>query len=199
LRIRVVAGISLESYVIPVTLYPVLRILVMAIRAALLLPLVRGAEMVFVDIAYAERSGPQGTYVLPKAKDDLFSLAPVCAPEKILPVSKFEEIVTSLEKSYPYLKDKITILKIDVDTEKLTSAGKVHILGQVEKAGDFAVASLEDCMTKAKPTEFGAVMRIQVIRKQKSYRYDMRNKAHAMMKLEAGDIVLVPIKKVIGR
>lgn len=80
----------------------------MAMIATLLFPLVRGSEIVLVEIAYAERSDPQGMYVLIKGKDGLFSLAPICAPEKMLPDSKFEEIVTSLEKSYPYLKDRIT-------------------------------------------------------------------------------------------
>jgi hypothetical protein len=58
---------------------------------------------------------------------------------------------------------------------------------------------LDDSQRTIAPTEFGAVRRIQVIRKGRNHLYDLSNEAHAETKLEPGDVVYIPIKKVTGR
>jgi hypothetical protein len=155
-------------------------------------------QFVFLNIQYAERSGPQGTYVLRCDEEGLFALGPVGPGEK-LPDAKIEEIVPFLEKAYPWLDGKITFQEVEVDTEKLLKDGKVHVLGRVEKAGDHPAATLGDCLAEAKPTEFGATSRVEVLRKDKVLVYDLKRPEHAGTKLEPGDIIHVPAKWIFGR
>lgn len=163
-----------------------------------LISCLQAGELVLVGIEYAERDGPQGTYVLTQGEDGLVSLAAIDAV-KALPNIKVGDIVPTLEKEYPYLMGKITVFEIKANSEKLAATGKIHVMGQVKKTGDQPAGSLASCIASAEPTEFGAVRRIQVIRKGGSYLYDLRDEAHAETKLEPGDIVHVPMKMAIGR
>jgi small ligand-binding sensory domain FIST len=163
-----------------------------------LISCLQGGELVLVGIEYAERGGPQGTYMLVQGKDGLVSLAAIDAAKE-LPNIKVGDIVPTLEKEYSYLAGKITVIEIAADSGKLAATGKVHVMGQVKKEGDQPADSLASCIATAEPTEFGAVRRIQVVRKGNRLLFDLRNPTHAETKLESGDIVHVPMKMIIGR
>lgn len=162
----------------------------------LLAPCLQAAGIFIVNIEYAESPGPQGSYLLVQGEDGLVSLDPIsdCGKQ---PGAKSGEVVAALEKAYPHLEGKITIVKVQAEAGKLASSGKVHVMGQVEQVGEYPAASLEACVKAAKPTPFGAASRIEVIRKQKRYVYDLKKQAET--KLEPGDMILVPMKRIIGR
>ena len=157
----------------------------------------QGAQLFLVHFEYAG-PGPQGSYLLATGKDGLVPLGPIGDGKK-LPSVKADGIVEALEKAYPGFAGWITAAEISVDTEKLTASGNVQVFGQVAKAGEQPAALLAESMEAAAPTAFGAVTRIQVIRKQKRLLYNLKNQAHAATKLEPGDIVFVPMKQVFGR
>lgn len=75
-----------------------LKCLIIAL-SAWLIQAMQGEQFVFLNIEYAERSGPQGTYVLRCDEEGLFDLRPVDPGEK-LPDAKVEEIMPFLEKAY---------------------------------------------------------------------------------------------------
>jgi hypothetical protein len=166
---------------------------------AALIPCLHAAEFVLVGIDYTEgRARPQGTYLLAPGKDGLIALDRIPGAEH-LPRVKVEEIVATLEKELPPLVGMVRVREIQAKREELAAAGKVYVLGQVKKAGEQTAGPLAACIAAAEPTEFGAVRRIQVIRKGESHLYDLSNEKDAETKLEPGDVVHVPMKMVIGR
>jgi len=165
---------------------------------AVLTTCLQGGDFFLVNIGYAERPGPQGSYLLVKNEDGLVSSDPNSDLEK-LPAVKVEGIVPALEEAYPYLEGLISVAEIEVDPGKLMAAGEIQVMGQVENAGKQPADTLSASIASAKPTAFGALTRIQVVRKQKSHVYDLKKQEHADAKLEPGDVVFVPMKKVIGR
>ena len=166
----------------------------MAVSASCL----QGAGLFLVDIGYAERTTPQGTYLVVQGKDGLVSLDSISDSKK-LPAAKVEEIVPALEKAYPDLVGMISVREVYADAGRLAESGKVYVTGQVEHGGVQPAASLGTCIATAKATPFAAVTRIEVIRKEKLHVYDLRKKENADTKLEPGDIVLVPQKRIIGQ
>ncbi|HEY1123639.1 MAG TPA: hypothetical protein VGE67_18630 [Haloferula sp.] len=165
--------------------------------AAFLTCRLAGAEYVLVSVGYAERLEPQGIYLLIKDDKGLVSLDAISKSRK-LGILKVGGIVPALEKAYPELVGRIALTEASIDEAALAVSGEVHVLGQVEKPGEHSAGSLAACLGSAKPTPFGAVNRIEVIRKQERHVYDLKKAANAEAKLEPGDIVLVPMKRVIG-
>jgi hypothetical protein len=164
---------------------------------AILTPCLQGAGLFVVNIEYTEGSGPEGTFLLVQGNEGLVSLDPISNFKKPLAV-KVEQIVPVLEEANPVLAGKIKVTEVKADAGKLAEAGMVHVMGQVDNVGDHPAGLLSTCIASAKPTAFSAVTRIQVIRKEKRYIYDLKKKEHSEIKLEPGDVVLVPMKKVIG-
>lgn len=154
-------------------------------------------EIASVNIGYAERDGPQGTYLLVGDKEGQFSLKSI-AQDRNLPEVKIEGIIPVLEKEYPFLAGKITVSPLDIKTVNLIKTGEVYVFGHIKKPGKYSADTLGACMTKAEPTEFGSIKRIQVINGGKSSVYDMTQKTYSEMKLQPGAIILVPMKRVIG-
>jgi hypothetical protein len=168
------------------------------VALALLLPsCLQGAQFVLVNIGYAG-GGPQGDYLLVPGKNGLISLKSF-GEQKELPDVKADGIVAALEDAYPRLRGMIKSRMIEIDTERLVAVGRIYVLGQLTNEGEQPAATLAESMSVAEPTAFGAVKRIQVIRKEKRFSRDLTNKVHATAKLEPGDIILVPMKRLIGR
>ncbi|RYD61346.1 MAG: hypothetical protein EOP83_17235 [Verrucomicrobiaceae bacterium] len=146
-----------------------------------------------MNIGYSQGMGPDGSYLFAKDEKGIVIPDPQSDLKKFTGL-KIQDIVPALEKAYPDLAGRAAAIEVDVEVEKLAAAGKVHVLGQVENSGDQPAA----CIASAKATPFGALSRVQVIRKQKHHTYDLKKKENADIKLEPGDVVLVPMKKVIG-
>ncbi|MEK7950699.1 hypothetical protein [Luteolibacter soli] len=179
-----------------VTMLGMIRCMIMAL-VALLTPCVQGGGVFLVHVASTEGAAPEGTYLLVQGNEGLVSLQPISGSKELRDV-KVEQMVPALERAYPDLIGKVRVTEVKADAGKLAKAGKVHVMGQVDHQGDLPAGSLSECINSAKPTVFGAVTRIEVIRGRNRYVCNLRKKDHAEAKLEPGDIVFVPKKIVIG-
>ena len=161
-------------------------------------PALHGEQFLLLAVQNLEGPGLQGIYLLGRNDGNLVSLKTIDSTKK-LPDVKVDEVVSTLEKAYPKLAGDISLQKFDEDVAKLVKEGTVRVSGQIHNPGTHPAASLGDFMAVAKPTNFGSTMRIQVIHKGTVSLYDLGRKDHAATKLEPGDIVYVPTKKIIGR
>lgn len=155
-------------------------------------------EIVWVTFENLEGPGPQGMYLLVSNQEGRFSLGSV-AQERTTPDVKLDGIIPALEKEYPHLAGKITVSPLGINTADLIKAGQIQICGYVKNPGKYPADTLGVCMTKATPTEFSSIKRIQVINGGKYTGCDLTQKEFSEIKLEPGAIIFVPHKRIIGR
>jgi len=132
-------------------------------------------EIVWVTFENLEGPGPQGNSLLVSDKEGEFSLGSV-SQDRATPEVKMDGIIPALEKEYPYLVGKITISPLGINTADLVKAGQIQICGFVKNPGKYPADTFGACMTKAAPTEFGSIKRIQVINGGKYVRVDLTKK-----------------------
>ena len=155
-------------------------------------------EIVSVSFDNVERSGPQGMYLLVSNQEGRFSLGSV-DQDRSLPEARIDGIIPALEKEYPHLVGKITASHLGIDTAALAKAGQIQICGFVKNPDKYPADTLGACMTKAVPSEFASIKRLQVINAGKYTGCDLTQKEFSEIKLEPGAIVFVPAKRIIGR
>lgn len=100
------------------------------------------------------------------------------------------------------VRTSFSLKKIDLEIQKLVARQQVMVSGQVNDPGTHAVtpnSTLGQIVGLAKPTTFGSVRRIQLIRKHRQHTLDLKNKHHRGMKVLSGDYIFVPTMRVFGR
>jgi hypothetical protein len=155
-------------------------------------------EIVHVHITYSG-GDPQGDFLLVSHSRNRFSLKPISGDLENSPDVQIDGIVPALKKKFPLLAKNIAVKSVEPKVSDLIKAGTVLILGQVENPGVYPPAELGTSIAEAVPTKFGSLKRVQLIRDGKSTTYDVNQKTFFGIKLQPGDILLVPMIRWLGR
>ena len=83
------------------------------------------------------------------------------------------------------------------DKPTVVVGGQVRAPGPVEFKKDLTLFTAIQSARGA--TEFGALNRVKLIRGKEAKTYDLRKDENKTLKLEAGDVIEVPQKNIIGR